>query len=154
MLNRCEFIGRLTKSIDLRFTQGGIPVANYTVAAGESWKDKTTGEKKESVEFVRCVDWRKVCESLPKYIGKGSLVYISGKMQTRKWQKDGVDVYTTEINIKELTFLDSKQSGNTQQPGPGSANQQGQQRNSESYYPEKTTPPPPGGFDDDLDIPF
>lgn len=126
MLNRCEFIGRLTKDVDLRFTQGGVACANFTVASGEKWKDKTTGEQKESVEFVKCVAWNQLGEICGKYLSKGSLVYVAGPQATRKYEKDGVTHYSTEIKVIEMKMLGSKQDGQGQPTGhmPPVASQQ------------------------------
>lgn len=160
MLNKCEFIGRLTKDVDLRHTQGGTAVGNFTVACGEKWKDKNTGEQKELTEFVRCVAWGKVGELASTYIGKGSLIYICGKMQTRKYEQDGITKYATEINVKDLTFLDPKgqsapdnqqQNRPQQQPAP-QAEQHGQAYVNQRQPAQQ--PPPPGGLDDETDIPF
>lgn len=114
MLNRCEFIGRLSKDVELRYTQGGSAVANFSVACGEKWKDKTTGEQKESVEFVKCVAWNQLGEICGKYLSKGSLVYVAGAMQTRKYEKDGVTHYSTEIKVNEMQMLGSKAEGQGQ----------------------------------------
>ncbi len=147
MLNRCEFIGRLAKDVDLRFTQGGAAVANFTVACGEKWKDKTSGEQKESVEFVKCVAWNQLGEICGKYLRKASLVYVAGKMETRKYEKDGITHYSTEIKLNEMKMLSSKSEGQGQGHQPPAAS-----RHDGYQQPAQGQQPPPGGFDDD--IPF
>lgn len=111
-LNRCTFIGNLGKDPEVRTMQNGSKVANLSLACSESWKDKSTGEKKERTEWVRVVIFGQLADVVEKYAFKGSKLYVCGQLQTRKWQKDGVDQYTTEIVLQgfggELTMLDGK----------------------------------------------
>lgn len=94
--------------MEVRYTPSGDAVANFTLAVGESWKDKNTGEKKEKVEWVRCVAFGKLGEIVGQYLTKGKQCYVSGKMVTRKWtDKDGVEKYTTEVNIDRMQMLGS-----------------------------------------------
>jgi single-strand DNA-binding protein len=120
MLNQCCFIGRLGKDPEVRHSQSGDAVASFSVACTESWKKD--GEKQEKTAWVNCVAWRKLGEICGEYLQKGSLVYVSGSMQTRKWDdKDGVTRYTTEIVLKEMKMLGGKrdnQESNDPQPGP------------------------------------
>ena len=103
-LNLCQFIGRLGKEPEIRYTQGGDAVANFSIAVGESWKNKA-GEKVEKVEWVRCVAWRRLAEIIGEYLTKGSQVYVSGKFQTRSWDQDGVKKYMTEIMVLQMQML-------------------------------------------------
>ena len=104
-LNLCQFIGRLGKEPEIRYTQGGDAVANFSIAVGESWKNKA-GEKVEKVEWVRCVAWRRLAEVIGEYLTKGSQVYISGKFQTRSWEdSDGEKKYMTEIQVIQMQML-------------------------------------------------
>lgn len=153
MLNRCEFIGRLAADVEIRYTQSGAAVANFTVACGEKWKDKATGEQKETTEFVKCNAWNKLAEIMGKYLSKGSMVYVAGAMATRKYEKDGITHYITEIKVNEMKMIDSKK-----QDGQGQPSRDTQQ---EAYRQTGYTPPvasrqdgnePP--FMSDMDIPF
>ena len=113
-LNQCNFIGRLGNDIDTRYMPNGDAVANFSIACG--WKSKD----KEGAEWVRIVAFGKLAEICSKYLAKGSRIYISGKMRTRKWQdQSGNDRYTTEIVANDMQMLDNKQdapqSGNYQQ---------------------------------------
>lgn len=118
MLNRCDFIGRLGKPPEVRYMQNGDAVATFSVACSESWKDKN-GEKKEKTEWVNCVAWRKLGEICGKYLQKGSLVYVSGKMQTRTYDdKDGNKRYVTEIILHEMKMLSGKSDGPREDPPP------------------------------------
>ena len=106
MLNRCEFIGHLGKPPEVRFT-GGNAVANFSVACSEKWKDKS-GQMQERTEWVRCVAWGKLAEVCGQYLDKGRQVYVSGRMQTREYEKDGVKRYSTEIVLDTMKMLGGK----------------------------------------------
>ena len=110
MVNNCMFIGRLGRDPESRFTQSGKTVVNFSIACSE----KRGGE--EYTEWVNIVVWDKLGEICAQYLQKGSLVYISGRMQTRKWQDQrGTDRYTTEIVAREMKMLDGKKDGQQQQ---------------------------------------
>lgn len=114
MLNKCTFIGNLGRDPEVRTMQNGGKVANLSLGVTEKWtKD---GEKKEKTEWVRIVIFGKVAEIAEKYCHKGSKIYISGAMQTRKWSdKDGVEKFTTEVVLQpfngELILLDGRKGG-------------------------------------------
>ncbi len=105
-LNRCEFIGRLGKDPETRFMPNGDAVCNFSIAVG--WKSK----EKEGTEWVRVNAFKQLAEICGKYLTKGSQVYISGRMSTRKWRdKDGSDRYSTEINADQMQMLGGKPDG-------------------------------------------
>lgn len=111
-LNQCNFIGRLGQDPEIRHLPNGDAVANISIAVGERYKDKQSGQKVESTEWVRCVAFRKTAEIISEYLRKGSKVFVTGKMKTRKWQdQSGQDRYSTEIIINNMQMLDSKQDG-------------------------------------------
>ena len=111
-LNLCQFIGRLGKDPELRYMPSGDPVANFSIAVGSQWKDKSSGEKKESTEWVRIAAFGKLAEIIGEYCTKGKQVYVAGRMQTRKWEdKDGVTKYSTEVIADRLQLLGSKSDG-------------------------------------------
>lgn len=108
-LNYCSFIGRLGKDPETRYLPAGDAVTNFSIAVGESWKNKETGEITESVEWVRCTAWRQLGEICGEYLKKGTQVFVSGKLKTRKWQdKEGNDRYSTEVIIDKMQMLGSK----------------------------------------------
>ncbi len=112
-LNRATLIGHLGKDVEIRRTQDGRPIANFSIATSESWKDKTSGERKEKTEWHNIVIFNEGLAGLAeKYLSKGSKVYIEGKIQTRKWQdQSGADRWSTEIVLAfdaKLIFLDPK----------------------------------------------
>ena len=111
-VNKVILIGNLGADPEIRRTQDGRPVANLRVATSESWKDKTTGERREKTEWHRVVIFNEnLCRIAEQYLKKGSKVYLEGALQTRKWQdQSGQDRYTTEVVLQgfrgELTLLD------------------------------------------------
>jgi single-strand DNA-binding protein len=100
-LNKVELIGRLGKDPEVKNLTNGSAVANFSVATSEKWKDKRSGEMQEKTEWHNIVVWNeKTIEFVQKYLNKGDLVRIEGKIQTRKWEdQDGKGRYSTEIVI-------------------------------------------------------
>lgn len=135
-LNRVFLIGRLGKDPETRYMPSGGQVTNVTVATSEKWKDKTSGESKESTEWHRVVFFGKLAEVASEYLSKGSQVHIEGKLQTRKWKdKSGQDRYTTEIVGSDMVMLGSRVEG--QQASGAKANNASSdhsQRNAEPEY--------------------
>jgi len=133
-LTRCEFIGRLGKDPDTRFSPDGTAVSNFSLAVG--WKTK----EKEGVEWVRVVAFGKLGQICADYLTKGKQVYVSGRMTTRKWtDKDsGQDRYSTEIVADQLQMLGGKNDESEQRPASKPAARQAAPSNS----------------DDDSEIPF
>ena len=155
MLNQCNFIGRLGQDPEVRYSQGGTAFANLSVACTEKWKDKQTQEQKERTEWVKAITSGRLAEVCGEYLRKGSLVYISGKMVTRKWQdQSGQDRYTTEIRINEMKMLSSRQEntqgGQNQQQGGWGQPQQPTNQPAQNQKPQYNEPP----MDFDDDIPF
>ena len=115
-VNKVILIGNLGKDPEVRSTQNGGKVANLSIATSESWRDKATGEKKEKTEWHRVVIFGNLAEIAEKYLKKGSKVYVSGSLQTRKWtDQSGTEKYSTEVVLQgyggELTMLDGKGGG-------------------------------------------
>lgn len=102
-LNKVQLIGHLGADPEIRSSNGGDPIANMRIATSESWKDKQSGEKREKTEWHSIVIFGGLAKIVEKYLKKGSKVYIEGQLQTRKWQKDGVDRYTTEIVLQNFS---------------------------------------------------
>lgn len=155
-VNKVIIVGNLGKDPETRYPPSGDAVTNIVVATTETWKDKTSGEKREATEWHRVVFFGKLAEIAGQYLKKGSQVYLEGKLKTRKWQdKDGQDRFTTEINADEMKMLGSKGDGNQQE---GQRPQQDNPRDSRFRNTINTPKPPQGqanGFSDmDDDIPF
>ncbi|MBQ9405844.1 MAG: single-stranded DNA-binding protein [Desulfovibrio sp.] len=137
MLNKVMLIGRLGRDPELRYTQNGTPVASLNVATDESYTDRD-GNKVERTEWHRVSVFQRQAENCANYLAKGSLVYVEGSLQTRKWQdQQGQDRYTTEIKAQRVQFLERKgerEPGKSYpgedyqgQPAPGGVAEQGSQ---------------------------
>lgn len=132
-VNKVILVGRLGKDPEVRNLDNGVSVANFTMATSESYKDRTTGERKEITEWHNIVLWRGLAEVAQKYLHKGDLVYIEGKLRTRSWEKEGVTRYITEVVADNMTMLGTRggasNSGSSSDYGARSA----ERTPSESY---------------------
>ncbi len=115
-INKVILIGNLGNDPETRYLPNGNPVASFSLATSETWKDKVSGEKQERTEWHRVVCFNKLGEIAGQYVRKGSRLYIEGSLKTRKWQdQQGVERYTTEIIASELQMLDTKTTGSMPQ---------------------------------------
>jgi single-strand DNA-binding protein len=112
MLNRVVLVGRLTKDPDLKYTQSGTAVTNFTIAINRPFSNDK-GERE--ADFVNCVIWRKPAESLANFQKKGNLIGVDGRIQTRSFEgQDGKMVYVTEVVADTVQFLESKKESSNQ----------------------------------------
>ena len=175
-VNKVILVGNLGRDPEVRFMPNGEAVCNFSIATTENWKDKS-GVKQEKTEWHNVVMYRKLAEIAGEYLKKGRPVYIEGRLQTRKWEKDGVTRYSTEIIGDNMQMLGSKDGGgsgasydggndggmnqgggqddyNQSAPRQSSSGQSGQQakpQQASSQAPAKSG----GNFDDfEDDIPF
>lgn len=169
-VNKVILIGNLGKDPEVRFMPSGDSVANLTLATGESWKDKQTGELKEKTEWHRVAMFGKLAEIAGEYLKKGSKIYIEGQLQTRKWtNQQGQDQYTTEVVVQGyngiMQMLDSRGQGEQQQGGyqqQAPSQQQRQQAPSQQLAQKRQQvqqqpvqqQQQPASMDFDDDIPF
>jgi single-strand DNA-binding protein len=117
MLNQAQIIGHVGRDPDVRSLQNGDTVASFSIATTEKWKDKSTGEQREATEWHRVSVFGKLAEIVQKWVKKGSLVYVSGKIVTRKYQdKDGTEKQVTEIRVDSLKMLGGNKGGEQEQP--------------------------------------
>lgn len=115
MLNQAQIIGYLGKDPEIRYMPNGNAVASFSVATTEKWKDKVTGEAREQTEWHRISAFDKLAEIIGKYLKKGSLVYVCGKIKTRKYtDKDGIEKYATEIHASDIKMLGGRESSGDQ----------------------------------------
>lgn len=149
MLNRIQWIGHLGKDPEVRYMPNGTAVANFSVASTEKWKDKASGEKMERTEWLRCNAFERLAEICGEYLKKGSLVYVEGNLQTRKYtDKDGVDRYATECRVQSMKMLGGKSDEGGDRPTA-------EQRENRAAAKAAAAPKTGTGFDDmDDDIPF
>lgn len=120
-VNKVILVGRVGKDPDVRALNDGTQVANFSIATSESYKDKKTGEKKETTTWHSLVLWRQLAEIAAKYVHKGDLLYIEGKIQNRSYEKDGITRYVTEIVVNNMTMLGSKKHDGQASPAPAPA---------------------------------
>jgi len=151
-VNKAIIIGNLGRDPEIKYTQSNVPVANFSVATTESWKDKTSGEWQEKTEWHRIVAWRHLAERAERYLKKGKQVYIEGRIETRKWTgQDGNDRYTTEIVANQLMMLGRRDEGES--GGGGFAKEQNGPKSSGGFS-GPDMPADGGGPDEDDDLPF
>ncbi|WP_031482127.1 single-stranded DNA-binding protein [Maridesulfovibrio frigidus] len=138
-MNKVILIGRIGQDPKISYTTSGQAVANLSVATDEGYKDRNTGQKVDKTEWHRIVAWRQTAEFVGKYLSKGRLVMVEGKLQTRKWQdQNGQDRYSTEIVANNIQGLDSKQGdGNYQGQQQGQAQGQPQQQGQYNQQPQQ-----------------
>lgn len=117
-LNRAQILGRLGQEPELRYMTNGEAVCNLSIATSIEWKDKQTGEQKQVTEWHRIVLYKGLAEVAAKYLKKGGQVYVEGRLKTRKWEKDGVDHYTTEIIAENMQLLGGKTGEKEPEPQP------------------------------------
>ena len=103
MLNKVVLIGRITKDPELRHTQSGIATTRFTLAVDRGFKNQA-GETE--ADFIPIITWRGLAENCAKYLAKGRLVAVAGRIQTGSYEKDGRRIYTTDINADEVKFLE------------------------------------------------
>ena len=124
-VNKVIIVGNLGKDPELRYTQGGQPVANFTIATNESWAKKDGSGREERTEWHRIVAWGRTAELCAQYLAKGRPVYIEGRLQTREWEnKEGQKQRTTEVVAQTVQFLSGGagrggQGAGAGQPGGG-----------------------------------
>jgi single-strand DNA-binding protein len=140
-VNKVIAIGNLGKDPETRYMPSGVPVTSFSIAVSEQWKDKQTGEQRERTEWINVEVWGNTAEACQKYLSKGSQCYIEGKLQTDKWEKDGVTRYTTKVRADTIQFLGSPRDGRDMPSA-----------RSESGTSPTPTASPQKEFDDD--IPF
>ncbi|MBP6491323.1 single-stranded DNA-binding protein [Thauera phenylacetica] len=164
-VNKVILIGNLGADPESRFAPSGDAICNIRLATTETWRDKSTGERREATEWHRVAFFGKLAEIAGQYLRKGSQVYIEGSLRTRKWQdQSGQDRYTTEIRADEMKMLGRREGGDAPMRGgegggweAGSQSAPARQPAAPAQRPQPQAAPPQqsGGFGDfDDDIPF
>ena len=161
-VNKVILIGNVGKDPEIRRTQDGRPIANLRIATSESWRDKTTGERKEKTEWHAVVIFNEgLCRVVEQYVKKGSKLYIEGALQTRKWQgQDGQDRYSTEVVLQGfnsvLTMLDARGAGAGASAGMHEDDQAGYTPSGNGNGAKRGAAPAGKSFDKPVDdeIPF
>lgn len=155
-VNKVILIGNLGKDPELKYFPNGDAFCNLTLATSESWTDKASGEKKERTEWHNLVFTRKLAEIVGQYLKKGAKIYVEGSLRTRKWEKDGVDRYTTEIQVSEMQMLDGRGGGSNDSDDYAQvpARSSGPARSAARPQPASSGPPSGNDRFEDDDIPF
>jgi len=147
-VNRVILIGNLGKDPEIRTTEGGVKVANFSLATTETYKSKT-GERVEKTEWHNIVLWRGLAEVAESYLKKGNSIYVEGRIRTRDWtDKDGNKRYTTEIEADNMVMLGSRRD----QQGPGEYGNG--QRSEKASQPEPLAPEGDMSQEAEDDLPF
>ncbi len=167
-INKVILIGNLGRDPEVRYTPNGSAICNISVATTRNWKDKTSGDKVEETEWHRVVFYDRLAEIAGEYLKKGRPVYVEGRLKTRKWQdKDGKDVYTTEVIADNMQLLGGREGMGGGDSGDDHGDRGDRGDRGESRAPARSAAPAPRpappkpapkaatGFDDmDDDIPF
>lgn len=155
-LNHCQFIGRVGAKPEIHNT-ASASVANFSVAVSEKYTDKQ-GQAQETTEWVRCCAWGKLAEIADRFVDKGRLVYVGGKMTTRSWtNRDGAKQYSTQINVNVLQLLDRRDDGDRDSRGATYGNASAARRSGgDDYYHDQQTSSAASGWPStvDEDLPF
>ena len=151
MLNHIVIMGRLTRDPELRSTQSGVSVASFTVAVDRDFGGRDGGERQ--TDFIDCAAWRQTGEFVSRYFRKGSMIVVSGRLQSRKWQdRDGNNRTSWEIQADNVYFGESRSSGSPRDNDTGSYSGSG------SYDSGRSSAPAPSAFaeldDGDGELPF
>ena len=117
-VNKVIVVGNLGRDPEIRFMPNGNAVANVSVGTDESYTDKQSGQKVEQTEWHRITAYGKLAEIIQQYLKKGSKVYFEGKLRTRKYEKDAIERFVTEIIASDMLMLDSRQQNAMGQPQP------------------------------------
>ncbi|MCS6763982.1 MAG: single-stranded DNA-binding protein [Candidatus Protistobacter heckmanni] len=153
-INKVILVGNLGADPETRYLPSGDAVSNIRLATTDRYKDKSSGEWKESTEWHRIAFFGKLAEIAGQYLKKGSQVYVEGKIRTRKWQdKDGQDKYSTEIVADVMQMLGGRQSGGGDEGGGYGAGAGGSCGRASAPPQRKSQPAESFGEMDD-DIPF
>ncbi|MDL2267965.1 single-stranded DNA-binding protein [Desulfovibrio sp. OttesenSCG-928-G15] len=133
MVNKVILIGHIGRDPELKYTQAGMPICTLSIATDESYVDRD-GNKVDRTEWHTAITFQKTAENCANFLAKGSLVYVEGSLQTRKWQdQQGQDRYSTEVKVQRVQFLSRKGQGQSQAQGNvrGSTRQEDRQRPNE-----------------------
>ncbi len=147
MINRVVLTGRLTKDVEVRYTQSGVAVGSFSLAVQRPFKD-ANGERES--DFINAVIWRKAAENFANFTGKGALVAIEGRLQTRNYEnQQGQRVYVTEVAVDNFSLLESKSESEHRRQQNGSGNNHQQKQSSANPFSGN------GNLNiDDNDLPF
>jgi single-strand DNA-binding protein len=156
-VNKVILVGNLGRDPEVRYSPDGDAICNVSIATTSSWKDKTSGERREETEWHRVVFYNRLAEVVGEYMKKGRPMYIEGRLKTRKWQnKEGVDQYTTEVIADQMQMLGGRDGGDGGSMG-GGGERESAPRPARAPQAQRPAAPAASGAnltDMDDDIPF
>ncbi len=137
-INKVILIGHLGQDPQVRHTQDNRPVTRLRLATTESWRDRTSGERRDSTEWHNVVCFGRTAEIAEQYLHKGSFVYVEGSLRTSSYEREGVKQYSTDIVARTVNMLDSRRSGEMDEgrdsyPARSSGDQAGAQQDSQMH---------------------
>lgn len=142
MINNTVLVGRLTKDVELRYTQSNVAVATFTLAVNRTFKNEN-GDRE--ADFINCVMWRQQAENLASWAKKGALIGVTGRIQIRSYDnQQGQRVYVTEVVAEQFQLLESRNS---------QSQSQGQQKQAQQQTPDFSRQGAPMDISDDM-LPF
>ena len=147
-VNKVIILGNLGADPELRSSPSGVTTCRLSIATSMNWTDKSSGEKKEKTEWHRVVFFGRSAEVIDQYLKKGQQLYIEGRLQTSKYEKDGIERYSTDIIGESFNFI----SGSGSSSSSNNANQLANDMNQDTSSSNKQEKPNTDDFDDD--IPF
>ena len=139
MLNKTMLIGRLGRDPETKYSKDGLAITSFSIATTLAWKDKNSGEKKETIEWHRIVTFGKLAEFCSQYLSKGKQVYVEGRLHTRSWEQDNITRYITEILATSVQSLSAKEMDDKCET---------------ENHADNNLPSPPPAYPKDDDIPF
>ena len=111
MINNIVLVGRTTKDMELKQSSGGSAYVQFILAVNRTFKD---GNGEQQADFITCIAWNKTAETLARYVSKGALIGVEGRLQVRSYEKDGCRQWVSEVVINRFTFLESKKGANSE----------------------------------------
>lgn len=157
-VNKVILMGNLGRDPEVRYSPDGAAVCNVSIATTSSWKDKTSGERREETEWHRVVFYNRLAEIAGEYLRKGRPVYVEGRIKTRKWQnKEGVDQFTTEVVADNMQLLGGREAGEGGTAAGGEGGSGAPRPAARAQQAARPSAPAAGGAnlsDMDDDIPF
>lgn len=149
-INKVILVGNVGREVQTSVTAQGTSVTRFSVATGESWKDKVSGVPQERTEWHQCAAFAKLADLCAQYLRTGSKIYCEGSLRTNKYEKDGQTHYATSIILSEVQFLDPRPEAPAPQQAPSTSPSPAQ---GQAYQHPPPPPQDPYNYDDD-DIPF
>ena len=155
MLNHIVIMGRLTRDPELRYTQSQTPVASFTVAVDRDFGGRDGGERQ--TDFIDCSAWRQTGEFVSKYFHKGSMIVVSGRLQSRKWQdREGNNRTSWEVSADNVYFGESRRDSDSSRSDSYDSRSTSSYESRSSYDAPRSASPAPFSdlSDDDGELPF